>query len=420
MKRRLFAPVLLAAAVVALGSCGLLPLRHRPVVLVSDRPEMAAVVEHFNSLSPEHRVVLSYQAQPVQVLLARRAEADLVLGSHLDGAASRRNLDSLEGLLRRGEVRREDFYQTLLAGGRDEKRQILLPFTFNLPAVVFLPGERLADIPNLAVDIEYLKQKSGEFNQSVRSRFVRVGYSPLWVPDFLYTASTLFGVGFQEGVQDTLRWNSQALQAMQSSFAAWIVELNQGFEQDNAFARRYLYEPLPRLLEDGRILFYPAGSEELLERLAGQDQETDFRWLRGENGIPVNEDVRYFGIPRGARNRRGARLFVAWVLQPETQARLLQIKSDKRVPGFGLAGGFSSIRSVTERHYPAQHRQLLGRIPPSEMIVAPGALPSLWEPLKSEVVVPWLADLVGGQAEEKDLTARLRAYRDQRGERRPR
>jgi len=411
MRRLPWAAPLLAAAL--LTGCGLLGVRKSPVVLVTDRPEMAAVVEYFNSLPSDHRVVLSYWPSPVEALLERKAPADLILGPFLNGAASRHSLEPLDDLLRRGQIRREDFYEALLAGGRDDKRQILLPFSFNVPAVVFASGEPLEDVPNLAVDLEYLRQKSGQFNQSVRSRLVRVGYSPLWVPEFLFTASSLFGVGFQEGAEDSLRWNSQGLQSMHSSLAGWVAELNQGFEQDAAFTRRYLYEPLPRLLDTRRILFYPTGSAELLDRLAEQDEEADFRWLRCPAGIPVTEDVQYFGLPRGSRNRQGARLFLAWLFQPETQGRLLEIKSDKRLPGFGLAGGFSALRPVSERHYPEQYRLLLGRLPPAGMLLPPATLPSRWAELKAGVVVPWLTELVSGQAEEKDLTARLRDYRDQ-------
>jgi hypothetical protein len=411
---KIFRLVGLLVVVAALGGCGVLPFRQNLVVLATDRPEMAAVVEYFNSLPSDYRVVLSYRPNPVQVLLERTRSADLVLGSYLNGAASRRNLEALDDLFRREQIRREDFYESLLAGGREDKRQILLPFSFNVPAVVFAPGEPLGDMPNLAVDLDYLKQKSGQFNQSVRSRFVRVGYSPLWVPDFLFTVSSLFGVAFQEGAEGNLRWNSQALQAMQNSLSSWVVELNQGFEQDSAFARRYLYEPFPRLLDSRRILFYPTSSGELLDRLAEQDEEADFRWLRSAAGIPVTDDVLYFGIPRGTRNRRGARLFLAWIFQPETQRKLLEIKSDKRLRGFGLAGGFSALRPVSERYYPEQYRQLLGRLPPAEMLLPPASLPSRWGELKPAVVVPWLVELISNQAEEKDLTARLRDYREQR------
>jgi hypothetical protein len=407
--------LLLAAA--ALAGCGVLAPRKSPVVLATDRPEMAAVVEYFNALPSGHRVVLSYRPQPVEVLLERKPSADLVLGPFLSGAASRRALEPLDDLLRRGQIRREDFYPALLAGGREDKRQILLPFAFNVPAVVFAPGEPLSDIANLAVDLEYLRQKSGQFNQSVRSRLVRVGYSPLWVPEFLFTASTLFGVGFQEGAEDSLRWNSQGLQALQGSLSSWVGDLNQGLEQDDAFTRRYLYEPLPRLLDTRRILFYPTASGELLDRLAEQDEEADFRWLRAAAGIPVADDVQYFGLPRGSRNRRTARLFLVWLFQADTQARLLEIKADKRLPGFGLVGGFSALRTVSERYYPERYRQLLGRLPPEGLLLAAPTLPSRWAQLKAEVVVPWLSQLVRGQAEEKDLTSRLRDFREQRASR---
>ena len=58
MKRLL----LLTAAAIGMAGCGVLP--RRPLVLATDRPEVAPLVEYFNSLQPGQRVLLRYQPEP--------------------------------------------------------------------------------------------------------------------------------------------------------------------------------------------------------------------------------------------------------------------------------------------------------------------------------------------------------------------
>jgi len=394
-----------------LSGCSL--FRSQVITLCTNRPEMAAYVEYFNTLSTDYRVVLCYKPSPAEGVMSRNRDADLVLGPWLNGSATRRHFESVDRLFRKEYLVRDEFYTGLLNAGMQEDKQVLLPFSFNIPAVVFLTNGMTEDIPNLMASMEYLSRKGGDFNQSVRDRFVRMGFSPLWQPEFLYTASALYGAQFRETSEGSVHWNSARLQDLKEFCKTWIEEINLGYEQDMLFQRKYLYEPMPKLLDTGRILFYSTDSSSLFQNLEDQGEEADFRWLGLENRIPVGEEVLYFGIPKGSRNKRGARLFLAWILQPETHTKLLAINQGKRLDTFGIAGGFSSLRVVTEKEFPRVYRRLLGRIPPEELFTFPKALPVGWGEQKERVVVPWLVSYVLGKADEELLSQNLTEYRSE-------
>jgi len=368
-------------------------------------------VEYFNTLSADYRVVLCYKPNPAESVIGRNRDADLILGPWLNGSAARRHFESLDSLFNREYLNRDDFYSGLLNAGMWEGKQELLPFSFNMPAIVCPTDAISADVSRLTASMEYVRERGTAFNQSVRDRLVRMGFSPLWQPEFLYSAAEIFGVQFRETPEGSVHWNSARLQDMKEFCTAWIDQTNLGYEQDSQFQRTYLYEPMPRLLDSGRILFYMSDSSSLFRNLADQSQEVDFRWLGAENRIPADEEVLFFGIPKGSRSRRGARLFLTWVFQPETQGRLLEINQEKRLDTFGIAGGFSSLRIVNEREFPRVYRQLLGRIPPEEMLVFSKALPVNWGEQKEQIVIPWLVSYVRGRADEELLSQRLMEFR---------
>jgi hypothetical protein len=403
---------ILALILPVLLFCGCSLFRPRVVTLCTNRPEMAAYVEYFNTLSSDYRVILCYKANPAESVTSRSRDADLILGPWLNGSDARTHFESVDRLFKKEYLLRDDFYSGLLNAGMLDSRQVLLPFSFNMPAVVFLSDAIPADMPKLLASMEYVSEQGGAFNESVRDHFVRMGFSPLWQPEFLYRAAAIYGAQFRETSEGSVHWNSARLQDMREFCAHWISEINLGYEQDGYFHKKYLYEPMPKLLDSGRILFYTTDSSSLFRKLENHGEEVDFRWLGSEDRIPVDEEVLYFGIPKGSRSRRGARLFLTWILQPETQGRLLEINQRKRLDTFGIAGGFSSLQIVNDREFPRVYRQLLGRIPPEEMLVFPKALPVSWGRQKAEIVIPWLVSYVLGRADEELLSQRLAEFRE--------
>ncbi|MBN1834239.1 MAG: hypothetical protein JW820_00240 [Spirochaetales bacterium] len=396
------------AAPALLTGCGL--FRSRLITLCTSCPEMAAYVELFNALGPDLQVVLCYQPDPAGQVASHSAKADVVVGCGLEGLFARRHLAPLDRLFGEEGLKREDFYEGLLDAGLHERRQVSLPLSFRLPAVVFLTGAFEEGLPNLSVGLEYLRESAGAFNRVDRDRYVRMGFSPLWDDRFLYEALSLNGAGFREGEEGELRWDEAGLSAGVSFLRAWVEEFNGGFSRNAEFSRKYLYEPMARLVDEQRILFYLSDSGRLAESLEAHADVADFRWLEGEAGIRVDESVVSIGIPRSSRNKWGARIFVDWLLDEATQKRLLEVNRSKRLSTFGLFGGFSSLRSVTELEFPQEYPLLIGRIPPAELLDFPQALPTSWETLKTDAVVPWLRDFLASGTPADEASRALESW----------
>jgi hypothetical protein len=402
---------LVASLALALSGCGL--LQRQPLVLVTDRAEVAPYVEYFNAQKTDLRVVLRYLESPAEAL-RRNVGADLVVGEGLSGYSAARSLDSLEDLFRSGRLRRSDFYAPILASGAPERRQVLLPLCFSIPAVLFLPYNLHEPAPNLSLSLDYLRAQGGQYNQSVRGSLVRLGFSPLWDNAFLYIAAELRGARFHADGGGGLGWNEKALEEAVAYLRDWVATTNGGVAAEEAFRAKYLYQPLGRLLDEKRIQFYVTASRQLLPALEDQKEEADFRWLAGAEKIYVSEDILCVGVPRSSGHKKAAREFLAWLFQPETQKRLLEASRRQRLGFFGIAGGFSGLKSVNEREFPQYYPRLIGRIPPEELLYVPGPLPPAWQEIKSQELLPWLRETAVSSAEAPDLAARLQAFKSGR------
>jgi hypothetical protein len=374
-------------------------------------------VEQFNALQAELRVHLRYQSSPVEAL-RRDQGVDLLIGTRLGGAGERRALESLEDLFRSSRLRREDFYAPLLAAGAPERRQVLLPLSFCLPAVVFLPNSLGEAPPNLGLPLDYLRRTAGQYNQRAGDRLVREGFSPLWDPEFLLAAAELGGARFREESVGGLDWEARPLEESLAFLRDWLRTTNGGLASEAAFAARYLYLPPGRLLDEKRIQFYLLRSCDLIRALDEQKEEADFRWLAGPEKILVSDEILFAGIPRSSRRKAQAKAFLLWLFQGQTQTRLLELGRRQRLGIFGIAGGFSSLKAVNELAFPQTYPRLMGRVPPEELLQVPGPLPESWPELKSQVLLPWLREAAGSPGEGVDsaqLEERLKSFRTAKG-----
>jgi hypothetical protein len=59
---------------------------------------------------------------------------------------------------------------------------------------------------------------------------------------------------------------------------------------------------------------------------------------------------------------------------------------------FGIGGGFSAMRPVTEQIFPQFYPDILGHMPPQEYLSPANPLPNNWVSLKEKVVLPYLRD----------------------------
>jgi len=107
-------------------------------VLCTNRPEFTAYAESFNTAQDEYRIIISYDDKPRQKINGENScDFDLVIDSFLNSREYLDRFASLEGLFLEEQLAPDLFYQPLYQQGRYENQQVLLPISFNLPALMF-------------------------------------------------------------------------------------------------------------------------------------------------------------------------------------------------------------------------------------------------------------------------------------------
>jgi hypothetical protein len=386
----------------ALCSCGRSP---EPAVLWTDRPEFAVYAEYFNAQHEGYKVEVRYFENPAQRLinLNARDTPDMVVASWLKSARSRTLFQPLDRFFRNHTLRADDFYLRLLSLGKIDRKQYLLPVSFNISAIVFARENAglLSDL--FTVGLEEIRTLGKNYNvlsagsNGAAGTYTRMGFSPSWNNEFPFITATLFNTNFREA--DTLIWNGEALENSVRYIRAWIQEANTDIAMEDDFSFKYFFVPQTKLVQSGRILFTCLESSAFL--VLGEELRStlDFRWLSGggrpgEAGgsIPLAEDSTWFGLCRGSRAHKTTALFTEWLFQEETQRFLLHESKRLRMneTTFGIANGFSALRTVTEQIFPQFYPGLLGHMPPEAALEPPDILPRNWMTLKHRVILPYL------------------------------
>ena len=305
------------------------------------------------------------------------------------------NFRSLDHLFEDETLNESSFYANMLEYGRIEGKQYLIPVSFNLPAVIFSKENEIFVEGFSTLSLNQIEECAAAFNRKNSSgAYTAMGFSPFWDDDFLYVAAKLWGATFRTK-ESKLLWDEEALISWALATQQWSVERNGGTENEMNFQFKYLYMPGYKQIESGRCLFSYTTSDELFSLTEAQTQDLSFRWICQEGRLPVEDAVTTLALCRHGKNRKNSEMFCAWLFNTQTQKRLLEraAKMNLDTTSFGIAGGFSSIREVNENFYPAFHRELLGKLPPEDLLDLPGQLPSHWESLKKTALLPYLREV---------------------------
>ncbi|MDR1787701.1 MAG: hypothetical protein LBR16_04550 [Treponema sp.] len=385
------ANVLLLAAGLGglLGGCA--DSRQRAAVLWTDRPEFTLYAELFNTSQSEYKVEVRYFESPAQKLTEGGERPDLAAACWLRGASTRDLFSPLEPLFKKG-LPAEAFYPRLLSLGGIEGRQYLLPVSFNLPALVFPQAYGSALSNPLTISLAEIQEKGRAYNRFSRGQYTRMGFSPAWDDSFLYITAALYNASFRE--DSPLSWNQKALDEAMDYAHDWTAQSNSGLQAEDDFVFKYLYDPPATLVLSGRILFAYMGSARLFTLAEDRRAGLDFRWVSENALIPLDEQSVYMGICKKAKAPDAARAFVLWFFQDDTQRAILAFSRANRMDenAFGIAGGFSGMRSVTEQVFPQFYQGLIGRMPPEAFLSPPAILPHTWTAMKERVILPYLRD----------------------------
>ncbi|MDR1250840.1 MAG: hypothetical protein LBK62_01610 [Treponema sp.] len=359
-------------------------------VLWTDQPEFAFYGEEFNNAQAQYKIEIRYFDSLARELVRSGAHPDIVVGSWLKSASTRAYFKSLDGFLTGKGLSKNDFYSRLLAMGSIDDKQFLLPVSFNAPVLIFArdKGELLSN--PFTIGFTEIMQLGKDYNIENNGVYTRMGFSPVWDDNFLYIVAALFRVSFQEA--DPLAWDAAALERAMSFVYSWTQEVNRNSQSGEDFYFKYFYDPPATLALSGRILFTYMSSEELFTLAEERRNGIDFRWIAEGNRIPLAGSAVYLGLPKKGKAPKAAAAFVHWFYQAETQRRLLARGKANRAleTSFGISGGFSALRPVTEQIFPQFYPNLLGHMLPEDFLFPANVLPGNWILLKERVILPYL------------------------------
>ena len=391
MRRFFFAAILLAAFSI-LSSCDE-PEQSRIIIWTSSA-EFAQYTELFNFTHPGSNAVIVYKENPAQELPPAKDELppDIVIGSWLCTDKTQWQFKSLDYLFDRQTISSSMFYSQLLEAGKIRKTQYLLPVSFNLPAVIFAESNKDYISENYTMTLDQIKAAGLSYNEkNKKGTFSRIGFLPSANDDFLYLTTKLYRVDFREE-KGQIVWSDLRLRNVVSYDRDWIINTNSSAQEEQDFAYKYLFMPDYRQVTSGRTLLAYTTSNKMFGYMKSQELNIDYRWIAGDDFIPIEDSLLMTGIYTKARNEQGATEFLTWFFDSENQKEILERKIQMELNNemFGIADGFSSLRDVTEHVLPIYYNQLLTNLPPAQLLKVPQKLPARWDSYKSVVVEPYL------------------------------
>lgn len=369
-----------------------------PIVIWTNRSDIAASVELFNLTSKNTKAVVVFKENPATSFASLKKEdaPDIVIGSWLNNLEVEENFLPINYLFEDQLISESQFYPQLLQYGSRRGQLYLLPVSFNLPVIAYSSSnESLMPSENL-ISVEEMKTLSTQFNETSNGRFSSMGFAPSWQPEFMYEVAKMNGATFVQSEDPTLlfSWNEDELQKTVEYFMNWTSENNISTELESDYKYKYLPNPVFNNLNSDRSLFSYMSSNELFVFPEEKLETMRFKWLHKDGRLLIQDEMITMGIYKYSDNVPAAEEFIIWFMNEEHQKDMIQWNNSMNLytKTFGIAGGFSSIRSVNERHLPVVYPPLWGNLPLQESLIAPNYLPSYWDNVKVQVLLPYLQE----------------------------
>ena len=374
------------------------------IVIWTSCREFAQYIELFNRQHKDNCAILVYKENPALSLPPAKDEnpPDIIVGSWLRTDNPQKNFKSLEYLFDTKKLTSDIFYPQLLESGKRKDELYLLPVSFNLPAIIFSSDNRELIPDSYVLSLKQIRETASAFNtKNKKEVYTKIGFTPLGNTDFLYLVAKMKGADFREEKGEIIS-KIQGLQNAVSFLNEWVNVDNTSAQMEEDFTFKYLFMPYYRQVSSGRTLFAYTTSDNLFKTLNEQDLEIDYRWIVEDKQIFIEDSNTMMGIYKKANNQVGATEFITWFFQSENQRKILETKDKMQLETdmFGIAGGFSSLRDVTEHILPVYYNQLLTNLPPAEMLSVPQKLPARWDSYRTLVIEPYIKDSITTPADE--------------------
>lgn len=365
------------------------------IIIWTDRQELVSYTELFNATHNNVKAIAIYKENLIASMPPQKNEIqpDLVIGSWLKSSTTRKYFSPMDYIFSENKLSKNDFYPQMLEYGVLNDKQYLVPLSFNLPMMVFAEQNESLLQNDHIITLDSLKSAATAFNSTNKDgTFSSIGYAPSWDMDFQYEATKIFGANYQEKGQ-AFSFNMDAIDSTVDFMRSWTSEFNGDTENETSFQFKYLYMSKQRQVSSGRGAFAFMTSNQFFTLSNEQSTGLTFRWLvNADEESLVEDNIITMGIFKKSNNKKDAELFIEWLSDESTQAELMDRNSSLNLDTvtFGIAGGFSAIKSVNANVFPSHYRELLGNLPDEQNLELPLILPYRWPVLKANVIVAYL------------------------------
>ncbi len=367
-----------------------------PIVIWTNKSEFVSYVELFNASQDDYKAIVVYKESPAESFPVAKDEVppDIVVGPWLKNETIRKNFLPLNYLFAGMQLQEQNFYPQLLEVGNINNRQYLLPVSFNVPVIIFSKQNEDLITNNYLLSLDEIKEISLTYNRKNKSKiFTSMGFAPRWNKDFLYTVAKMQGSNFQEQGR-SFSWDKSKLDESINYLREWTTTNNETTTAEDDFSFKYLYMPSYKLVSSEHCLFAYSTSDKLFSIPEEKLSDIDYRWIHYENKIPVEDNIISLGLYKKSKNIEHAENFILWLMQEDTQKAILERNKSMKLntATFGIAGGFSAIKSVNERIFTQFNSKLMGNLPIAECLETPNILPAHWDEIKEKVIIPYLME----------------------------
>lgn len=389
---------------------GCSPNTPKTVVLMTNRKEAAAYTETFNTEQDTYRIELRYTPDSPVSIPSEGPFPDLIISEYLTGNDTIKKFRPLDGLFFERKIPLRDFYPGLLKLGKRDNRQYLLPISFDIPILIYnnrFPGK---ENELFLLNLEEIRVISKSFQKVESGKYVQMGFSPLWYGDFILLTTQLFGTAYTEDPVQVLKYNFKNLTLAIDFLKDWSQQDNGGPVNELRYKEKYLTTPAYRQVALGWAHYAYSTASTFFLLPENRRLGLDFRWIGYKGKILALENILYAGVLEKASNPKGAEAFLSWFFQPATQKRLLEASKTKFTYSFGIFGGFSSLKEVNEKEYPRLYPNLMGHVPPAELLDFPPPVPHAWAEIKKKILLPFLIDQLQNEKPSGTLEDRLKTW----------
>jgi len=365
----------------------------KPLVIWTNRAEFVSYIELFNASQSAVKAIAVYKEFPAMELLnARGAAPDIVIAPGLKSQHTRSLFLPLNYLFTEHKLTADSFYDVLYEQGVLGGKPYLIPVSFNLPTIIFDAENQDSLATAHLISLDQMRESGAVFNTQSNAQYITMGFGPSWENSFLYVAAKLKGARFRS-FRGKFIWDEEKMEQAVSFLRDWTEHANSSTADEEDFEFKYLYMPQYRQITSGKSLFAYTTSDTLFLIPNEQLQKIDFRWLHENLKIPVEDSCVYMGITKKTSNETAAEIFVSWFFQEETQRTLMERARAMRlnIDTFGIAGGFSAVRQVTEHVFPTYYPLLFGNLPSPDYLSAPEMMPAQWGQIREHAVLPYLS-----------------------------